>query len=114
MPSRTLSAELAATREERDGLREVLDYPTQWHTSRFPTATVEHAALKLAEEAGEVCAAVIAMSGNEHPERATEVVAECADVFIVLAVLVGRYSPEDDLVEAVKVKMAALSPEVDP
>jgi NTP pyrophosphatase (non-canonical NTP hydrolase) len=98
-----------ALREQRERVKHVVERGPEWHAERFPTATVEHVALKLAEEAGEVCAAVIALAGNEHPERAASVVDECADVFIVLSVLVGRYFPFTPLMEAVQTKLATLA-----
>ena len=84
-------------------------------TDPTPSPTPKGEILKLAEEI--MPGAVIAMAGNEHPERAASVVDECADVFIVLSVLVGRYFPFTPLMEAVKTKLvalAALAPDTEP
>lgn len=79
-----------------------------WHNKRFPRATLEHVALKLAEEAGEVCGAVIAQAGTEHPERAGTVLAEAAQVLNVLLVLLGRWFPDADLADAFDFELAEL------
>ena len=80
-----------------------------WHCARFPAATLERVALKLASETGEVCDAVIAYtSRNEHPERADQVGPEAADVMIVLLILLARWFPDVDLRAEVERKLAKL------
>lgn len=56
-----------------------------WHLGRWPGASVHKIALKLAEETGEVAAAVLKHHGD------LEVMHECADVLNVLAVLLARH-----------------------
>lgn len=81
-----------------------------WHRQRFPSATMERVALKLASECGELCDAIIAVAsdGEEHPERAGEVGREAADVAIVLLVLLYRYFPDVDLQTEVTAKLNRL------
>lgn len=83
---------------------------TAWHERRFPNGTMERVGLKLGSEVGELQDALVAVSpgSDEHPERATQVGAEMADVVIVLMVLLGRYFPQIDLDAEIGAKLDRL------
>lgn len=62
-----------------------------WHSQTFPEAKASHIALKLAEETGEVCRAVVeasfpSLSGHHRDLLADEL----SDVLIVLAALASK------------------------
>lgn len=64
----------------------------EWHRDRYPTADVRDVALKLAEEAGEVCRAVVE---RDHPtlngsRGAASVADELGDVVIACAALAAK------------------------
>jgi len=76
-----------------------------YHVQRFPQAQVEHVALKLAEEAGEVTSAVNGhVSGGDFGKG--DVVGEAADTVFVALALVGRWFPERDLLAEVETELA--------
>jgi NTP pyrophosphatase (non-canonical NTP hydrolase) len=65
-----------------------------WHIQRFPDAQMEHVALKICEEVGEVARAI---NGRAEKNSATGggcTEEEIADVFISALVLLGRWFPE--------------------
>jgi len=76
-----------------------------YHVQRFPNAQVEHVALKLAEEGGEVASAV-----NDHVSEGDfgkgDVVAEAVHTAFSLLALVGRWFPERDLLAEVEARLA--------
>lgn len=62
-----------------------------WHVQTFPEAKPSHIALKLAEETGEVCRAIVESNFPSRSGHARESLAdELADVLIVLAALASR------------------------
>ena len=72
--------------------RQWQDAVDAWHRDRYPAATVHDVALKLAEEAGEACGAVVEAS---HPSMnrvrgARRLADELGDVFIACAALASR------------------------
>jgi hypothetical protein len=70
-----------------------------------------HVHAKSVSELGEVADALL----GDDPDRSDEepangdVVGECADTMLTLLVLVGRFYPEADLIEAVRRKLDLLS-----
>lgn len=79
-----------------------------WHSARFPTCTAEDIALKAMAELGEVADAILARGRDaSHPERASDIAAEAADVVITMLALVGRFTA-DDLTAAVDTKLRLL------
>lgn len=79
-----------------------------WHKARFPNARMEHVALKLCEEAGEVARAVNGEAGMNSATSGGDVGAEAADVAIVLLVLLGRWFPDRVLTDEVERKLLIL------
>lgn len=62
-----------------------------WHGQRFPEAKASHIALKLAEETGEVCRALVESSFPSRSDHHRESLAdELGDVLIVLAALASK------------------------
>lgn len=75
------------------GLRELQDQVGAWRTHNFPQATLEHQALQLAEECGEVCRAVNKAANGYRGSHATHLNAlmdGVGDVLISLAALCDR------------------------
>lgn len=73
-------------------IRELQDAVDVWHRDRYPTATAKDVALKLAEEAGEVCGAVVEV---DHPPMngtrdARALADELGDVVIAATALAAR------------------------
>ena len=72
-------------------LHDLTRYVAEWHHAQYPTADVRDVALKLAEESGEVCRAVVEL---DHPSlhRLSRAALgdELADVIIVCAALAER------------------------
>lgn len=72
-------------------LSDLTRYVAEWHHANYPTATPKDVALKLAEEAGEVCRAVVEL---DHPSlhRTSRAVLgdELGDVIIACAALAER------------------------
>jgi hypothetical protein len=85
------------------------DRAAAWHTARFPRCTAGDIALKAQAELGEVSDAVLASEGRDtsHPERAGQVLKECADVVVTLLAICGRFG-HGDLLAAVGAKLAVL------
>jgi len=80
----------------------------RWHAARFPRCTVEDIALKAMAELGEVADAILAGGRDAaHPERAGQVLAECADVAVTLLAICGRFG-HGDLLAAVDAKLRIL------
>ncbi len=76
-----------------------------YHVQRFPQAQVEHVALKLAEEAGEVASAVNGhVSGGDFGKG--DVVGEAVHAAFSLLALVGRWFPARDLLAEVETELA--------
>jgi NTP pyrophosphatase (non-canonical NTP hydrolase) len=79
-----------------------------WHCNRFPICTAEDVTLKAMTELGEVADAILAHGrDSSHPERASNIAAEAADVVITMLALVGRFTA-DDLIAAIDAKLAML------
>ena len=66
----------------------------KWHEIRFPDAQMEHVALKLCEEVGEVARAINGVAGQNSATGGGNVEQEVADVFISALVLLGRWFPD--------------------
>lgn len=81
----------------------------EWHEARFPAAQMEHVALKVCEEAGEVAKAINGVAGADSATGIGDVGGEAADVMIALSVLLGRWFPEIDLDVEVEQKLAVLT-----
>jgi len=94
----------------RVSLDPLRDRAVAWHERRFPNGTMERVGLKLGSEVGELQDTLVAASpgSDEHPERATEVGREAADVAIVLLVLLGRFFPGIDLESEITAKLDRL------
>lgn len=76
---------------ERTSMKDLQDRAVDWHIKRFPDAEAVHVALKMCEEAGEVCRALNGELGRNSATGYGDVCAEAADVIISTMVLVGRY-----------------------
>lgn len=75
------------------GLRTLQDQVGAWRTHNFPQATLEHQALQLAEETGEVCRAVNKAANGYRGSRTEHMNALAdgvGDVAISLAALCDR------------------------
>jgi NTP pyrophosphatase (non-canonical NTP hydrolase) len=71
---------------------DIADRAAAWHRARFPLARPEDVALKLAEEMGEVAAAVLADHASARMNsRGGNVPAEIADVVITAMALLRRW-----------------------
>ena len=79
-----------------------------WHEERFPDAQMEHVALKLCEEAGEVARAVNGVAGRNSATGGGDVGDEVADVFIAALVLLARWFPEADIATRISIKLHRL------
>ena len=102
-----MSSEIRELRAERERpVDSVVQRVTDWHTSRFPVATSQGAAMKLAEEVGELIGAIVSHEDGE-PDQRGDIGSEAADVFIVLSVLCGRWW-NVDLGAEIKRKLAKL------
>jgi len=80
-----------------------------WHRARFPEAEIENVALKLSEEAGEVARAVNGQVGKNSATGGGSVPDEAADVVIAAMVLVERWCPGVDVLQAVENKLTTLT-----
>lgn len=69
-----------------------------WHAGRYPTATAKDVALKLAEEAGEVCGAVVERDHPSLHRDARALADELGDVIIACAALAARAGLDLDTV----------------
>lgn len=71
-------------------LREWQNRTSAWHESAWGNPGTERMGLKLAEEVGEVCEALVKV-GQGHPKAPQlDLGAELADVFIVLTILASE------------------------
>ncbi len=89
-------------------MKEIQDRSCAWNRERFPEAAIEHVALKICEEAGEVARAVLGVAGLNSATGRGDVGAEIADVFISSLVLLGRWFPEIDIYAEIDAKLTAL------
>lgn len=80
-----------------------------WHEARFPEAQMEHVALKVCEEAGEVAKAINGVVGSNSATGGGDVAGECADVLISMLALLGRWFPDVDLVHEAWQKVGILT-----
>lgn len=72
-------------------LHDLTRYVAEWHHANYPTADVRDVALKLAEEAGEVCRAVVELDHPSlHRRHHAQLADELGDVIIVCAALAER------------------------
>jgi len=82
----------------------------EWHAKRFPTAKAWQVGLKLGEEFGELAEALNHDLDPDYiGDKKTSVIDECADVTIVMMVLLERYCSGTDLLKAVERKLAKLN-----
>lgn len=77
-----------------------------WHRERFPYVRPDNIALKIAEEAGELCSAV---NGSINPSYGKgDVGGEAADVVLAVMALIDRFYPWVDLGAEIEKKYAVL------
>ncbi len=91
-----------------DDLKSLQDRLCAWHNERFPDAQMEHVALKVCEEAGEVARAVLGVAGSKSATGYGNVGDEVADVFITGLVLLGRWFPDVDVCAHTNAKLIIL------
>jgi NTP pyrophosphatase (non-canonical NTP hydrolase) len=72
-------------------MNDLQERAVDWHIKRFPDAEAVHVALKMCEEAGEVCRALNGELGKNSATGYGDVCCEVADVIIAAMVLAGRY-----------------------
>lgn len=80
-----------------------------WHERRFPNAEPWFVGLKLGEECGEVQSAILGDHAGESATGSGDVEEETADVLIAMLVLLGRWYPDADLIDAADAKLATMS-----
>lgn len=96
------------TLDLRRDIAQIEKRATDWHRVRFPEAQMEHVALKVCEEAGEVAKAINGVSGMNSATGGGEVGAEAADVIVSLVVLLGRWFPYVSLAAEIDKKLTML------